>query len=79
MGNGESIISLTVVSSSFGFSRLFCDNDQSLTDPMQFAPSITGSWETSCRLISPIACLTVAPGATLTTEGAVPFFLPSTL
>ena len=47
IGNGESIISLTVVSSSFGFSRLFCDRDQSLTEPTQLAPSITGSCDTS--------------------------------
>jgi hypothetical protein len=59
--------------------RVFCESDQSLTDPMQFDPSITGSCETSCRAMSPIAWRTVAPGATLTTEGALPFFLPSTV
>src|SRR5687768_4237713 len=69
IGNGESIISLTAVSSSFGFSRLFCDNDQSLTEPTQLAPSMTGSCDTSCSVMSPIAWRTLAPGATLTTAG----------
>src|SRR5262249_20233190 len=68
-GNGGSITSLTVASSSLVLSRLFADNDQSLTDPTQFAPSMTGSCDTSCNDMSPSACRTVAPGATLTTTG----------
>ena len=43
-------------------SRLFADSDQSLTEPTQFAPSITGSCDTSCSDISRSAWRTVVPG-----------------
>src|SRR6476469_1184476 len=56
IGNGDSITSLTVESSSLGFSRLFCDSDQSLTEPTQFWSSITGNCDMSWSAISPSAC-----------------------
>ena len=61
-GKGASMMSLTVASSSFVFSRLLAESDQSLTEPTQLSPSITGSWETSCSVIRPTACRTLAPG-----------------
>src|SRR5436190_21126905 len=68
-GNGPSITSPTVASSSFVLSRLLADNDQSLTDPTQLVPSITGSCDTSWSDMSRSACRTVAPVVTLTIVG----------
>ena len=79
VGKGASITSLTVASSSLGFSRLFPESAQSLYVPTQPPPYITGICETSCCCMSRIACRTVDPGATLTIAGALPVFAPSTV
>ena len=71
VGNGASMTSLTVASSTLASARLFADNAQSETDPTHRSRSITGSCDTSCRLMSRSACRTVEPGATLTTAGCV--------
>src|SRR5881392_19928 len=79
IGNGGSITWLTVASSSFVSSRLLAESDQSLTEPTQLAPSMIGSCDTSCSDMSRNACLTVVPGATLTTGWSVGGFELNTL